>query len=129
MLLLFAVALTGFAAWPKTRYFSTSAPLIVFVLLMLLGIGMPHQGGIDFFRIALPFAYVFIAGVIADLLQTRWSELITAVVGGDTAGARSFQHSGLGKDVADHFGARVGDPSVSVPTERPPVVHFQKNQR
>jgi len=80
VLLLFVVALIGFAAWPKTRYFSTSAPLIVFVLLVLLGIGMPHQGGIDFFRIALPFAYVFIAGVIADLLQTKWSELIMAVL-------------------------------------------------
>jgi 4-amino-4-deoxy-L-arabinose transferase-like glycosyltransferase len=80
VLLLFVVALTGFAAWPRTRYFSTTAPLIVFGLLVLLGIGMPHQGGIDFFRIALPFAYVFIAGVIADLLQTRWSELIMAVL-------------------------------------------------
>ncbi len=80
VLLLFVVALTGFAAWPRTRYFSTVAPLIVFGLLMLLGIGMPHQGGIDFFRIALPFAYVFIAGVIADLLQTRWSELVLAVL-------------------------------------------------
>jgi 4-amino-4-deoxy-L-arabinose transferase-like glycosyltransferase len=80
VLLLFVVALVGFAAWPKTRYFSTAAPLIIFVLLALLGVGMPHQGGIDFFRIALPFAYVFIAGVIADLLQTRWSELITAVL-------------------------------------------------
>jgi 4-amino-4-deoxy-L-arabinose transferase-like glycosyltransferase len=80
VLLLFVVALTGFVAWPRTRYFSTIAPLIIFVLLVLLGIGMPHQGGIDFFRIALPFAYVFISGVIADLLQTRWSELITAVL-------------------------------------------------
>jgi 4-amino-4-deoxy-L-arabinose transferase-like glycosyltransferase len=80
VLLLFVVALAGFAAWPKTRYFSTTAPLAVFVLLVLLGIGMPHQGGIDFFRIALPFAYVFIAGVVADLLQTRWSELVVAVL-------------------------------------------------
>lgn len=80
VLLLFGIALAGFVAWPKTRYFSTVAPLIVFILLVLLGIGMPHQGGIDFFRIALPFAYVFIAGVVADLLQTEWSELVTAVL-------------------------------------------------
>ena len=80
VLLLFVSALIGFVAWPKTRYFSTTAPLIIFTLLIFLGIGMPHQGGIDFFRIALPFAYVFIAGVFADLLQIKSSELVKAAL-------------------------------------------------
>jgi hypothetical protein len=97
VLLLFVVALAGFAAWPRTRYFSTTAPLIVFVLLVLLGIGMPHQGGIDFFRIALPFAYVFIAGVIADLLQTRWSELILAVLAAILLAHAAFSIVGLAR--------------------------------
>ena len=95
VLLLFVVALVGYAAWPKTRYFSTTAPLLVFVLLVLLGIGMPHQGGIDFFRIALPFAYVFIAGVFADLLQTKWSELITAVLAAVLLAHAVFSVTGL----------------------------------
>ena len=95
VLLLFASALIGFVAWPKTRYFSTTAPLLIFVLLVLLGIGMPHQGGIDFFRIALPFIYVFIAGVLADLLQTKWSEVLKAVLAAVLLAHAVFSVAGL----------------------------------
>ncbi|HLH09292.1 MAG TPA: glycosyltransferase family 39 protein [Terriglobales bacterium] len=97
VLALLVAALVAFVAWPKTRYFSTTAPLMIFVLLLLLGIGMPHQGGIDFFRMALPFAYVFIAGVFADLLQTKWPELILAVLAAVLLTHAIFSVVGLAK--------------------------------
>ena len=70
-LLLLLIALATFAVWKRTRFFGTAAPLIVFAFLILLGIAMPYQGGMAFYIMALPFSYVFISGVMVDLLESR----------------------------------------------------------
>lgn len=79
VLFLLIVALAAYAVWPRTRYFGTTAPLLAALLCVFLSLAMPHTGGLVFLFVALPFVYVFIAGVFTDLLETRYS---TAFAGG-----------------------------------------------
>lgn len=82
VLLLLLVALVAYVAWKRPRYFGNTAPLAVWVLLMLMGITLPHVGGYSLFLVALPFAFVLIAGVFADLLETRYAALALGPVAG-----------------------------------------------
>jgi hypothetical protein len=71
--LLFAVPITlvTYALWPRARYFGNTAPLLVAGLCLLLGFATPHYQGLGFQLIAVPFLFVFIAGICADLLETK----------------------------------------------------------
>lgn len=80
--LLLIVSLSTYAAWKRPRFFGTTAPLAMWALLMVLGIVLPHVGGYSLFLVALPFAFVFIGGVIADLLETSYSALVLGPVAG-----------------------------------------------
>jgi hypothetical protein len=93
VLLVFAVA--AFAAWKRPRYFGIAAPLGVFALLMLQGIVMPHLGGFNLFLVAAPFAFVPIAGVFTDLLETEYGGLVLGVVAGVLVAHAAFSISGL----------------------------------
>jgi hypothetical protein len=73
-------ALVAYLAWPRTRYFGNHAPLLVAVIFLFLAIAMPHHPGLGFQFLLLPFLFVFIAGVSADLLETRHRNLVTACV-------------------------------------------------
>lgn len=70
-LLLLLISIVTYALWPRTRYFGTTAPLLVAVYCVLLAFLMPTAGGYTFLYVSLPFWYVFIAGVFADLLESR----------------------------------------------------------
>jgi hypothetical protein len=74
------VALVTYAAWPRTRYFGNTAPLSVTLLFLILGMAHPHLGGAGFFLAAVPFLLLFVAGVLADLMETRYRSLVTACV-------------------------------------------------
>jgi hypothetical protein len=76
VLLLLLVSLIAYAAWPRTRYFGTTAPLLAAALCILFSLLMPRTGGQVFLFISLPFLYVFIAGIFTDLLETRYSNVI-----------------------------------------------------
>jgi hypothetical protein len=78
LLLMLPVALVAYVAWRRTRYFGNTAPLIIGVLCLLLGWATPHYPGRGFQLIALPFLFVFVAGVFADLLETRQRVLVLA---------------------------------------------------
>src|SRR5574340_528584 len=67
LLVMLLASLAVYAVWPRARFFGSTAPLLVFVLLLALGVVLPHLGGLNFFLIALPFACVFVAGVFTDL--------------------------------------------------------------
>jgi len=97
VLLLFLTALITYAVWKRPRYFGPASALIVWVLLMLGGITFPHLGGYDLFLISLPFAYVFVAGVFADLLETRESGIVLGVVFGVLLAHASFSLLGLAR--------------------------------
>ncbi|HEY3929664.1 MAG TPA: glycosyltransferase family 39 protein [Candidatus Koribacter sp.] len=72
-LLLLLVSLIGYAVWPRTRYFGTTAPLLSAIACVFLSLIMPNVGGLIFLFVSLPFIYVFIAGIFTDLFDTRYS--------------------------------------------------------
>ena len=74
------VAIVTYAAWPRARYFGNTAPLLVAVMFFVLGIAHPHLAGAGFLLAAVPFLFVFVAGVLADLLETRFRPLVTACI-------------------------------------------------
>ncbi len=76
------VALAVYGVWKRARYFGNTAPLLVSLLFLALGLGSPHYPGLGFRLAALPFLFVFVAGVFADLLQTRSRNFVLACVGG-----------------------------------------------
>jgi len=81
LLVLTAVTVVTFIVWKRTRFFGTAAPLIVGLLLVSMGLRM-HFSGFTFFLVALPFLLLFMAGVSADLLESRYAVVANAVVFG-----------------------------------------------
>jgi hypothetical protein len=74
------VALVTYAAWPRTRYFGNTAPLLVAVLFITLGMAHPHVAGAGFLLSAVPFLFIFVSGVLADLLETQYRPLVAACI-------------------------------------------------
>jgi hypothetical protein len=72
--------LVTYAVWPRTRYFGNTAPLLVAVMFVLLDIAHPHVGGAGFLLTSIPFIFVFVSGVLADLMETSYRPLIVACV-------------------------------------------------
>jgi hypothetical protein len=78
--LLIPFALGTYAAWPRTRYFGNTAPLLVATLFIVLGIAHPHVAGAGFLLASVPFLFIFVSGVLADLMETPFRALVTASV-------------------------------------------------
>ncbi len=79
--ILTVVTLVTFVVWKRTRFFGTAAPLLVSLLLFGLGLRM-HFAAFLFLFVALPFLMFFMAGVSADLLESRFALAANAVVFG-----------------------------------------------
>lgn len=94
-LLLLLIAISTYFSWKRARFFGTTAPLLVFILVLLLGMAMPHQGGLNFYILALPFSYVFIAGVMTDLLESKHAPLMLGLVIGVLLGHVVVSFAGL----------------------------------
>jgi predicted membrane protein len=80
LVLALPVAIATYVVWPRTRYFGNTAPLLVSVLFLILGMAHPHVAGAGFLIAAVPFLFIFVSGVLADLLETRSRTLVTACV-------------------------------------------------
>jgi hypothetical protein len=76
------VTLITYVLWPRTRYFGNTAPLLVAAIFMVLGMAHPHSAGAGFLLAAMPFLFIFVAGVLADLMETRYRMIVTAGVFG-----------------------------------------------
>lgn len=74
------VAVITYAFWPRTRYFGNTAPLLVAVLFLMLGMANPHTAGAGFLLAAAPFLFLFVSGVLADLLETSYRPLVLACI-------------------------------------------------
>ena len=74
------VTLATYGAWPRTRYFGNTAPLLVAVVFILLAMAHPHLAGAGFLLAAIPFLFVFVSGVLADLMETGYRPLVLACV-------------------------------------------------
>jgi len=82
MMLALPVALVAFVAWKRARYFGNLAPLGIAVVLFAMGMAAPSFPGEGFQLTALVFLFVFVAGVFADLLETRQGLVVTAALSG-----------------------------------------------
>jgi hypothetical protein len=80
LLLALPVALATYASWSRTRYFGNAAPLFVAVMFLVLGFLTPHYQGQGFQVVALPFMFVFVAGISADLFESKHRSLAMACV-------------------------------------------------
>ena len=77
-----------YIGWRRSRYFGNTAPLLVAVIFVALGMANPHFPGAGFYLVATVFLFVFIAGIVVDLLETRHRQVVLAsVVGLLTASA------------------------------------------
>lgn len=82
LLVMLPVALIAFLAWRRARYFGNIAPLLVAALFLAMAVATPHYPGAGFEIIAIPFLLVFISGMAADLLETRYRALVMACIWG-----------------------------------------------
>jgi hypothetical protein len=73
-------ALVTYALWPRTRYFGNTSPLLVAVLFVVLGMAHPHVAGAGFLLASIPFLFIFVSGVLADLMETSYHPLVTACI-------------------------------------------------
>jgi hypothetical protein len=80
--LLLPVAIAIYSLWPRTRYFGNTAPGLVALLFIFLGMAHPHVAGAGFLLSAVPFLLIFVCGVLADLMETSYRLLVTACIGG-----------------------------------------------
>jgi hypothetical protein len=78
--LLLPAAVATYILWPRTRYFGNTAPALVALLFIGLGMAHPDQAGAGFLLASIPFLLIFAAGVAADLMETLQSQLIKAAV-------------------------------------------------
>ena len=74
------VGLGVYLVWRRTRYFGNTAPLLVTILFMLLAVLSPHYPSMGFRLMAVPFLFVFIAGIAADLLETSQRSIVAACI-------------------------------------------------
>jgi hypothetical protein len=73
LLILAGLALVAYFAWNRCRYFGNTAPLLALFAVAALGMGAFADVFVGVFPLrATPFLYVFIGGVFADLLESRW---------------------------------------------------------
>ena len=73
-------AVVTYLAWPRARYFGNTAPLLVSVIFLVLAIATPHYPGLGFNLVAIPFLFVFVAGITADLLETPQRNLVFSCI-------------------------------------------------
>ncbi len=81
-LVVIPIALVVYFAWPRSRYFGNTTPLLVLALFLLAAIGAPHYAGAGFRLMAVPFLFLFVAGIASDLLETPQRNVVLAVIWG-----------------------------------------------
>ncbi|MFI5118727.1 MAG: hypothetical protein ACHP8B_18730, partial [Terriglobales bacterium] len=82
LMLALPVALVAYLGWKRARYFGNTAPLLIVGLALILALGAPNFPGQGFHLTVLVFLFVFVSGVLADLLESRHRLLVAAVLGG-----------------------------------------------
>jgi len=82
LLLAIPAALVTFFSWRRPRYFGNTAPLLIAAWFLFCTLATPHYPGFGFQLMLTPFLFLFIAGIAADLLETRQHDLVMACVWG-----------------------------------------------
>lgn len=82
MMIALPVTLAVFAGWKRARYFGNLAPLGIAMMLVVMGMAAPSFPGEGFQLAALAFLLLFVAGVLADLLESRRGAIVGAGLAG-----------------------------------------------
>jgi hypothetical protein len=77
---LLPAAIATYLTWPRTRYFGNTAPLLLALVFLGLGIAHPRVAGAGFLLTSVPFLFIFVSGVLADLMETPARTFVTACV-------------------------------------------------
>ncbi|GAC1511795.1 MAG: hypothetical protein NVS1B11_20720 [Terriglobales bacterium] len=77
LIILLPIAFTTYILWRRVRYFGNTAPLLLSALLVALAVVTPHYPALGFQLVAVPFLFVFVAGIVSDLLETQHRSLVT----------------------------------------------------
>jgi hypothetical protein len=73
-------ALVAYLCWSRCRYFGNTAPLLMAFLFLALRVASPHVPDSLLSLIGVVFLFVFVAGIMADLLETKARELAATVL-------------------------------------------------
>lgn len=94
---LLLVTFCVWVGWRRARFFGTAAPLIVAVAFLVVGLLAVHRDVLVFLQMALPFLFVFTAGVCADLLELKsaYSGMVKALILATVFSNCLFSISGL----------------------------------
>lgn len=82
LIVLLPAALVTCFAWPRSRYFGNTAPGLMALLFIVLGMAHPHVAGEGFLLASIPFILIFVCGILADLLETPYRQLVSMSVWG-----------------------------------------------
>jgi hypothetical protein len=97
LILLIPAALMTYLVWPRTRYFGNTAPVIFALLFVILRVASPHSPESVFTLLTVIFLFVFIAGIAADLLETKARELSLSLIVGLLAATAVWNVIGLAR--------------------------------
>jgi hypothetical protein len=75
LVFLFILAFTAYGSWPRARYFGNTAPLITALAAVFLFSLVPAVRIWDA-TLGLSFVFIFIGGLAADFLETRFHRLV-----------------------------------------------------
>jgi hypothetical protein len=75
LVLLFILAFTAYGSWPRARYFGNTAPLITALAVVFFFSVAPAIRIWDA-SLGLSFVFIFIGGLAADFLETRFNRQI-----------------------------------------------------
>jgi hypothetical protein len=75
LVFLFILALTAYGSWPRARYFGNTAPLIT-ALAVVFFFSLAPAVRIWDASLGLSFVFIFIGGLAADFLETRFKRPI-----------------------------------------------------
>jgi hypothetical protein len=79
LVFLFIAALTAYGSWPRARYFGNTAPILTGLTVVLLFSLVPAIR-IWNATLGLSFVFIFIGGMAADLLETRFRRPVTLIL-------------------------------------------------
>ncbi len=99
LIVLAPAALVTYILWRRSRYFGNTAPLIMAFVFLALRVAAPHDPESVFTLTGIIFLFVFVAGIAADLLETKAREWAIAVLAGLLAGNGLWNLIGLARIV------------------------------
>ena len=79
LVFLFIAALTAYGSWPRARYFGNTAPLLTSLAAVLLFSLVPAIRIWDA-TLGLSFVFIFVGGLAADFLETRFRRPISVIL-------------------------------------------------